>query len=191
MLTDKKIGFILTGSFYNFPKVIPKIKELVKMGAKVLPVMSYNSYKIDTKFGKAQSFIEEIEKITSHKMINSIEKAEEIGIKHVTDIIVVAPCSGNTLAKLAHNIADTPATIAVRSHLRNENNVVIAIAANDALAGNAVNIGILLNTKHFYFVPFRQSNPITKPYAISFDKEYLIPTIEQALNSNQIQPILL
>lgn len=189
MLKNKKIGFVLTGAFYSFQKVIPKIKQLVKSGSVVIPIMSFNSYKLNTKFGK--DFIKEIENITSHKIIHTIEETEKIGIKHLTDIVVVAPCSGNTLAKIANGIADTPAIVAVKSNIRNENNIVIGIATNDALAGNAINIGKLLNRKKFYFIPFRQDNPITKPYSLVFDPEYLIPTIEYALNSQQIQPILL
>lgn len=186
MLKNKKIGFVLTGEFFSFPLVIPKIKELINMGALVVPIMSYNA-----KLKQSPECVKEIEEITSHKIISTIEDAQNIGIKHLTDIVVVAPCSGNTLSKLANSIADTPATVAVNSNIRNENNVVIAISTNDGLAGNAINIGLLLNRKHFYFVPFRQNNPITKPYAISFDKNYLIPTIEQALISKQLQPILL
>ena len=189
MLKNKNIGFVLTGSFYVIRKVIPKIKKLVKLGANVIPIMSFNLYKLNTKFGK--EFINEIEEITSKKIIYSIEETEKIGREHLTDIIVVAPCSGNTLAKLANGISDTPATVAVKSHLRNENNVVIAVSATDALGGNATNIGTLLNRKNFYFVPFRQDNPITKPRSLSFDVEYLIPTIEYAMVSEQIQPILL
>lgn len=191
MLKGKKIGFVFTGSFYNYKIVIPKVKELIKMGARILPIMSFNSYKINTKFSKAKDTIMEIENITSNKIIHTIEEAEPIGIKHLTDIMIIAPCSGNTLAKLANGISDTPTTVAVKSHLRNEKNVLIAMATNDALSTNAVNIGQLLNKKHFYFVPFRQDNPITKPYSMSFDVEYIIPSIEKALVSEQIQPIIL
>lgn len=186
MLKNKKIGFVLTGEVFNFPVIISKMKELINMGALLVPIMSYNA-----KLDGMQEFEKEIQNITSHNIISTIEDAEAIGVKHLTDIIVVAPCNGNTLSKLAHSIVDSPATVAVNGNLRNENNVVIAISTNDGLAGNAVNMGILLNSKHFYFVPFRQSNPITKPYAISFDKNYLIPTIEQALCSKQLQPVLL
>ena len=191
MLRNKKIGFVFTGSFYNYKLVIPKVKELIKMGANVLPIMSFNSYKIDTRFVRTKEIIMEIENITSNKIIHTIKEAEPIGLKHLTDIMIIAPCSGNTLAKLANGISDTPATVAVKSHLRNENNVVLAVSTNDALSTNAVNIGQLLNRKHFYFVPFRQENPITKPYAMSFDVEYIIPCIEKALFSEQIQPIIL
>lgn len=190
-LKDKKIGFVLTGSFCTFSKTIPKMKELIEKGAEVIPIMSFNSYNLDTKFGKAQDFINEIEEITGKKIIHTIQEAEPIGSKRLTDIMVVAPCSGNTMAKLACDIIDTPATMAVKSHLRNNLPVVIAPSTNNGLSGNAKNIGILLNRKHYYFVPFRQDNPITKPRSIVFDSEYIVKTIESALEHEQIEPILL
>ncbi len=190
-LKDKKIGFVLTGSFCTFSKTIPKMKELIEKGAEVIPIMSFNSYNLDTKFGKAQDFINEIEEITGKKIIHTIQEAEPIGPKRLTDIMVVAPCSGNTMAKLACDIIDTPATMAVKSHLRNNLPVVIAPSTNNGLSGNAKNIGILLNRKHYYFVPFRQDNPITKPRSIVFDSEYIVKTIESALEHEQIEPILL
>ena len=190
-LKDKKIGFVLTGSFCTFSKTILKMKELIEKGAEVIPIMSFNSYNLDTKFGKAQYFINEIEEITGKKIIHTIQEAEPIGPKRLTDIMVVAPCSGNTMAKLACDIIDTPATMAVKSHLRNNLPVVIAPSTNNGLSGNAKNIGILLNRKHYYFVPFRQDNPITKPRSIVFDSEYIVKTIESALEDEQIEPILL
>ena len=186
-----KIGFILTGSFCTFSKTIPKIKELVEKGAKVLPIMSYNAYEKDTKFGKAQDFIQQIEEITKNRIIHTIQDAEPIGPKKMTDIMIIAPASGNTIAKLAHDIIDTPATMAAKSHLRNENPLVIAPSTNNGLSGNAENLGKLLNRKNYYFVPFRQDNPITKPRSIVFDPEYLVKAIDYALKKEQIQPILL
>ena len=188
---DKKIGYVLTGSFCTFSKTIPKMKELIDKGADIIPIMSYNSYKMDTKFGKAQDFINKIETITGKKIIHTIQGAEPIGPKALTDIMVVAPCSGNTMAKLANDIIDTPATMAVKSHLRNNLPVVIAPSTNNGLGANAVNIANLLNRKNYYFVPFRQDNPITKPRSIVFDSEYIIKTIEYALDNEQIEPILL
>ena len=188
---DKKIGYVLTGSFCTFSKTIPKMKELIDKGADIIPIMSYNSYNMDTKFGKAQDFINKIETITGKKIIHTIQGAEPIGPKALTDIMVVAPCSGNTMAKLACDIIDTPATMAVKSHLRNNLPVVIAPSTNNGLGANAVNIANLLNRKNYYFVPFRQDNPITKPRSIVFDSEYIIKTIEYALDNEQIEPILL
>jgi dipicolinate synthase subunit B len=186
-----KIGFGLTGSFCTFSKTIPKIKELVKMGAEVIPIMSFNAYNTDTKFGKAKDFINDIEQITSKKIINTIVDAEPIGPKKMTDIMVIAPCSGNTISKLANDIIDTPVTMAAKSHLRNNNPIVIAPSTNNALSGNAENIGRLLNRKNYYFVPFRQDNPITKPRSLVFDPEYIIKTIQYSINKEQIQPIIL
>ena len=131
---DKKIGFVFTGSFCTFSKTIPKIKELIKKGAEVIPIMSYNSYNLYTKFGKAQDFINEIEKITGKKIIHTIQDAEPIGPKKLTDIIVVAPCSGNTMSKLSLDIIDTPACMAIKSHLRNNLPVVIAPSTNNGLS---------------------------------------------------------
>lgn len=190
-LNGIKIGFVLTGSFCTFKKTIPKIKELIKQGAQVLPIMSYNSYELDTKFGKAKDFISQIEEITNKKIIHTITEAEPIGPKKLTDIMIIAPCSGNTMAKLACDIIDTPAVMAAKSHLRNGNPLVIAPSTNNGLSGNAENIGKLLNRQNYYFVPFRQDNPITKPRSIVFDSEYIIKTIKFALDGEQISPILL
>lgn len=190
-LNKIKIGFVLTGSFCTFNKTIPKMKELVKQGAKVIPIMSYNAYNLDTKFGKAQEFIEEIEEITGKEIIHTIQGAEPIGPKKMTDIMVIAPCSGNTMAKLAYDIIDTPAVMAAKSHLRNNRPLVIAASTNNGLSGNAENIGKLLNRKNYYFVPFKQDNPISKPRSIVFEFEYLIRTIKAALDGEQISPILL
>ena len=190
-LKGKKIGFVLTGSFCTFQKVIPKMKELKKIEAEIIPIMSYNSYTLDTKFGKAKDFIQEIEDISGNEIIHTIQGAEPIGPKKMTDIMIIAPCSGNTLAKLACDIIDTPAVMAAKSHLRNERPLVIAPSTNNGLSSNAENIGKLLNRRNYYFVPFRQDNPITKPRSIVFDPEYIIRTIESALNGEQISPILL
>lgn len=131
---DKKIGFVLTGSYCTFSKTIPKIKELIKRGAEIIPIMSYNAYDLDTKFGKAQDFIDKIQEITGKEIIHTIQEAEPIGPKRLTDIMVVAPCSGNTMSKLTHDIIDTPATMAVKSHLRNNLPVVIAPSTNNGLS---------------------------------------------------------
>ena len=187
----KKIGFVLTGSFCTFNKTIPKIKELKKLGADIIPIMSYNSYELDTKFGKAKNFINEIEEITEKKIIHTIQDAEPIGPKHLTDIMIVAPASGNTMSKLACDIIDTPATMAVKSHLRNNLPVVIAPSTNNGLGANMTSIAALINRRNYYFVPFKQDNPITKPRSIVFNSEYIIKTIELALDGEQIEPILL
>lgn len=190
-LEGKRIGFVMTGSFCTFKKTIPQIKKILEEGGEVLPIMTDHSYEMDTKFGKAADFKKEIEDITGKKIIHTIQEAEPIGPKGLTDVMVVAPCSGNTLGKLAQAIVDNAALMAIKSHLRNENPLIIGISTNDGLGASAQNIGILLNRKHIYFIPFRQDNPITKPRSLVFDPEYIIPTIEIALDREQIQPVLL
>ena len=140
---------------------------------------------------KLGEFIDKIENMTEQKIIHTIQDAEPIGPKHLTDIMIIAPCSGNTIAKLANGITDTPALMAAKSHLRNNNPIVIAISTNDGLSGSAENIGKLLNRNNYFFVPFRQDNPITKPRSLVFDPNYIVKTLEQALDKEQIQPILL
>ncbi len=190
-IEGKRIGFVMTGSFCTFRKTIDELKKIVKLGAKVIPIMSENSYTMDTKFGKAEDFINEVENITGTKILHTIQEVEPIGPKDMLDILVVAPATGNTMAKLANDIIDNSATMAVKSHLRRERPVVIAISTNNGLSGAGENIGKLFNRKHYYFVPFKQDNPITKPRSIVFDPSYLIKTIEYALDNEQIQPILL
>lgn len=181
----------MTGSFCTFSKTIPKIKEIVSLGANVIPIMSFNAYNFNTRFGKSKDFIKQIEDITNNKIIHTIQEAEPIGPKKMTDIIVIAPATGNTIAKLSNNITDTPVLMATKSHLRNNKPVVIAISTNDALSGSAENIGRLLNRKNYYFVPFKQDNPITKTRSIVYDFDYLIKTIEYALDNEQLEPIIL
>ena len=190
-LEGKNIGFAFTGSFCTFDKTITELKKLSSLNANITPIMSFNSYYLDTKFGKAKDFRNKIKEITNKDIIHTIQDAEPIGQKEMLDILIVAPCSGNTISKLANDIIDTPVTMAVKSHLRKEKPVVIAISTNNALSGNAENIGKLLNRKHYYFVPVRQDNPITKPRSIVFDPSYIIKTLEYALDKEQIQPILL
>ena len=188
---NKKIGFVLTGSFCTFSKTIPQMKKLKKLGAELLPIMSFNSYELDTKFGKAEEFIKEIENICEKNIIHTIQGAEPIGPSHLTDIMIVAPASGNTMSKLACDIIDTPATMAVKSHLRNNLPVVIAPSTNNGLGANMTSIAALINRRNYYFVPFKQDNPLTKPRSIVFDPEYILKTIELALDGEQIEPILL
>ena len=189
-LENVNIGFALTGSFCTFEKTIKVLKELKKEKANIIPIMSFNAYNLDTKFGNAKQHIEEIEKITGNKIIHTIQAAEPIGPKKMTDIMVIAPASSNTISKLANGINDTPVTMATKSHLRNNKPVLIAISTNDALGANAENIGKLLDTRNYYFVPFGQDNPITKPRSIVFKPEYLIDSIKKALDNQQIEPII-
>ena len=190
-LQDKNIGFAITGSFCTFSKVVEQIKKVKDEGANVIPIMSFSSFNYDTRFGNAQSIIEEIEEITGNKIIHTIQDSEPIGPKSLTDLMIVAPATGNTIAKIANGINDTPVTMAVKSHLRNNKPIIIGISTNDALSSSAQNIGKLLNRKNFYFIPFRQDNPITKPNSIVFDSDLICKTIKSTLNNVQLQPILL
>lgn len=191
-LENKTIGFAFTGSFCTFRKTIEELKKISKIkDINIIPIMSFNSFNLDTKFGKATDFIKEIEDITGNKIIHTIQDAEPIGPKKMFDILIVVPCSGNTISKLANDIIDTPVTMAVKSHLRNNRPVVLGISTNNALSGAAENIGKLLNRKNYYFIPFKQDNPITKPNSLVFDPTYIKKTLEYALEQEQIQPIIL
>ncbi len=185
------VGFALTGSFCTFRRVIPVIQALADEGANVIPIMSFNAFSLDTRFGKAADFITEIEAITNHSVIATLPAAEPIGPKKLLDILVIEPCTGNTLAKLASGIADTPVTLAAKSHLRNLRPLLIAISSNDALAGAAKNIAMLQNYKNVFFVPYRQDDPSEKPNSIVADFSATRTAINAALEGRQIQPMLL
>ena len=192
-INNINLGYGLTGSFCTFEvskEILRSIKKEYE-NINIVPIMSYNSYYLDTKFGKAKDHIEEIESICENKIIHTIQEAEPIGPKNMLDILVICPCTGNTISKLAHDIIDNPITMAVKSHLRNNKPVVLAVSTNNGLSGAAENIGKLLNRKNYYFVPFKQDNPITKPRSLVFDKTYVIKTIIDSLDGKQIQPILL
>ncbi|MBZ4646376.1 MAG: dipicolinate synthase subunit [Petroclostridium sp.] len=185
------IGFALTGSFCTFTKVIPEVANLVKEGVKVIPIMSENAYSIDTRFGKAQDFVQQLEEITGNQVISSISAAEPIGPKALLDALIIAPCTGNTLSKLANAVTDTSVTMAAKAHLRNLRPVIIAVSTNDGLGANAKNIGLLLNTKNIYLVPFQQDDPVHKYNSLIAKMSLIIPTLKKALDGEQIQPIIL
>lgn len=184
------IGFALCGSFCTFSQVFPVMEQLEKKH-NVIPIFSQNSYSIDTRFGKAEDHIRHATEICGKSPIHTIAEAEPIGPKKLLDILVIAPCTGNTLAKLAHSIADTSVTMATKSHLRNGRPVLIAVSTNDALAGAAENIGKLLSRKNYYFVPFKQDEPYGKPTSIVADFQQIPDAIDAALSGSQLQPILL
>ncbi|WP_249293536.1 dipicolinate synthase subunit B [Fumia xinanensis] len=186
-----KLGFAMCGSFCTFQPVLRMMEKCRDLGYDLVPIMSQNASSIDTRFGKAEDFIWQVEDICGKKIINTINDAEPIGPTHMTDIMLVSPCTGNTLAKLANSIVDTSVTMAVKSHLRNNKPVVIAVSTNDALSGSAKNIGALLNLKNYYFVPMRQDNPEGKPTSIVADFSLIPDTLEEALQNTQIQPIML
>lgn len=189
-MSKLKVGFAMCGSFCTFAKVIPQMQVLVDAGYEVVPVMSPIAYSTDTRFGKAEDFRSQIEAICQNPIVHTIPQAEPFGPKKMVDAMIVAPCTGNTLGKLANGITDTPVTLAVKSTLRNERPILIAVSTNDALSGSAANIGTLLNRKHFYFVPMRQDDFVKKPTSIVADFAQILPAFEQALLGKQIQPIL-
>ncbi len=191
-MQTKTVGFALCGSFCTFKKVIPQMKKLVDNGYKVIPIMSPTAYSTDTRFGKAEDFNKEIEEICNEKIIYTISGAEPIGPKELLDVLVIAPCTGNTLGKLANGISDTSVTLATKAHLRNQRPVIIAVSTNDALGTSARNIGTLMNSKHIYFVPMRQDDHINKPNSIVADFNYISDTVKEVLETKtQPQPILL
>lgn len=186
-----RIGFALTGSFCTFSRMIPIIETLIKDGYQVTPILSYHAGALDTRFGEATMWRDTLSKLTGARIIDSIEAAEPVGPKALFDALVVAPCTGNTLAKLANSITDTSVTMAVKSHLRGEKPVILGISTNDGLSGSAANIGILLNRKHYFFVPLHQDSPQSKPRSLVANMESIPQTIESALIGKQLQPILL
>lgn len=184
------VGFALCGSFCTFSKVFP-VMELLTRDYWVTPVFSDAAYSTDTRFGKAAEHIELAEEICGTSPIHTIVQAEPIGPKKLFDILVIAPCTGNTLAKLAHGIADGPVTMAAKSHLRNGRPVLIAVSTNDALNTAAENIGRLMARKHYYFVPFRQDDPLNKPCSMVADFTAIPQALEAALKGIQLQPVML
>jgi len=186
-----KVGFALTGSFCTFAKVFPEIEKLVREGADVFPIISESVDRLDTKFGKAEDFKSRLKNITGKSIIKTIVEAEPIGPQSFLDIIIVAPCTGNTLGKVSNAITDTPVTMAVKAHLRNGKPVVIAISTNDGLGANAKNLGMLLNMKNIYFVPFGQDDPVKKANSLVAKFELILPAIQEALKGKQMQPVLI
>ena len=184
------VGFAFCGSFCTYNQVFPVLEKLAAEHT-VIPIFSEASSKTDSRFGTAIDFLSRTEKTCGMKPCTKLSQVEPIGPKKLLDILVIAPCTGNTLAKLSHSIADGPVTMAAKSHLRNGRPIVLAVSTNDALAGAAENIGKLLARKHYYFVPFRQDDWQKKPTSLDADFSLIPQTIESALQGQQIQPILL
>ena len=184
------IGFALCGSFCTYSEVFPVMTALAREHT-VIPILSEAASTVDSRFGTAQEHLRLAREICDREPLCSITDVEPIGPKKLLDVLVIAPCTGNTLAKLAHSIADGPVTMAAKSHLRNGRPVVIALSTNDGLAGAAENIGKLLGKKNIYFVPFGQDDPANKPTSMIADFAQIPQTLEAALKSRQIQPILL
>ena len=187
---DITLGFALTGSYCTFSKVIPQIEVLSGLGYDIIPILSENTASTDTRFGTAESHIKRIEEITGHRVIASLPEAEPIGPKKLLDILVIAPCTGNTIAKLANGIADSAVTLATKSHLRNNRPVVVAVSSNDGLGVNAKNIGTLLARKHIYMVPFGQDDCVEKENSLVAHFDQIPKTVERALLGKQLQPLL-
>ena len=189
-LNGKKVGFAICGSFCTFKKAFEQLERLIEAGAEVTAIMSFSAASIDTRFGKAAEHIEYLEKITGKAVIKTIEDAEPVGPKRMFDALVIAPCTGNTLAKLAAGIIDTPVTMAAKSHLRNGSPLIITPSTNDGLSGSAKNIGALLNYRNIYLVPLTQDDPDAKPRSVVSDFGRIPETISAALKGIQLQPIL-
>ncbi len=189
-LDGKKIGFAICGSFCTFEKILKELDALCKTNADIYPIMSETSFTTDTRFGKAIDFQKRINDMTGKEIIKSVKEAEPIGPKGYLDILLIAPCTGNSLAKLANGIADSSVTMAAKAHLRNDKPIVIAVSTNDGLGNAAKNIGALMNSKNIYFVPFRQDDFVNKPNSLVADMSKIKETIEMALDRKQLQPVL-
>ncbi len=190
-MPDKvRLGFALCGSFCTFKKVLDEMEKLAK-DYDIIPIMSEGAASINSRFGTSEDFIRRITEICGKEPITTIAKAEPIGPKALLDVLLIEPCTGNTLGKLANGITDTAVTMAAKAHLRNGRPLVIAVSTNDALGASAQNIGRLMNAKNVYFVPMRQDNPEGKPTSMVACFEKSAETVESALLGKQIQPLFL
>ena len=186
------LGLAMCGSFCTYARVLDAFRALADTKRYALvPIMSQASYETDSRFGSAGAFRAQLEELCGHEIIHTIEGAEPIGPKKLLDALIIAPCTGNTLAKLAAGIADSPVTLAAKAHLRNERPIVLAVSTNDGLAGNAANLGTLLNRRGYYFVPFGQDNAEAKPTSLIADFRRILPAVEAAMAGRQLQPLLL
>lgn len=190
-LKGKTVGFAITGSFCTFSAIKKELEILKKREINIIPIFSFNAYNTDTRFGKAEDFVKYVEEITENKAVNTIAEAEKFGPNDILDILIIAPCTGNTLAKFNNGITDTPVLMAAKGHVRTGRPLVISISTNDALGMNFKNIGSLLNTKNVFFVPFGQDNCFAKPNSMIAHTELIIPTLEMALDKKQIQPVII
>lgn len=184
------IGFAMCGSFCTYAKVFQAMEAVASIHT-VYPIFSHSAYTLDSRFGTAEEHIAHATQVCGKAPLHTIPEVEPFGPKKLLDALVIAPCTGNTLAKLAHSIADGPVTMATKSHLRNARPVLVAVSTNDALAGAAENIGKLLARKHYYFVPFGQDDPEKKPTSMVADFSKLLPALEAALDGKQLQPMLI
>lgn len=190
-MNGSRIGFAFCGSFCTFKTVLEQLRLLTDSGATVTPIMSETAYGTDTRFGAAAAFREQIGSICHAPILHTIGEAEPIGPKKLLDLLVIAPCTGNTLGKLANGITDSSVTLAAKAHLRNERPLLLAVSTNDALGASAENIGKLLRARHVFFVPMRQDDPQNKHASVVADFSRLLPAAEAALRGEQLQPVLL
>lgn len=186
-----RVGFAFCGSFCTYHRAMTALEQVHARYGDVTPIVSEASAATDSRFGPAHEYMREMERICDKRVIDSIPKAEPIGPKHLLDVLVICPCTGNTLAKLANGITDTTVTMAAKAHLRNGGPVVICLATNDGLASSAKNIGTLLDKKNVYFVPFGQDDPAEKPTSLVADFSQVNDAIDAALRGEQLQPLLL
>lgn len=189
-LKGKNIGIAITGSFCTYEKTFIQIEKLVQEGAIVRTIFSNSAATLNSRFGNSEDFLKRAEEITGYPPILTIPDAEPIGPKKMFDILVLLPCTGNTIAKLANGITDTPVLMAAKAHLRNNRPLLISLSTNDALGMNMKNIGILMNTKHIFFIPFAQDNPEKKPNSMISHTELIVPSIEAAVEGCQLQPVI-
>ncbi len=190
-MNQLSVGLAVTGSFCTFDRLLAQIDGLKARGMDLTPILSFNAAGIDTRFGKAEDFKRKLAEKTGHEPLLTLTQVEPIGPKKMFDILIVAPCTGTTLGRLAGGISDTPVTLAVKSHLRRSRPVVLAVSTNDALGGSMRNISLLKNTKHIFFVPMRQDDPVNKPNSLVADFSLIGDTAMAALQGLQIQPLFL
>ena len=189
-ISAMQVGFALTGSFCTLKTVVGVMRHMSDIGFNLVPIMSETVYSTDTRFGTKEEFIGAVEDICGRKIIKSITEAEPIGPKKLLDALVIAPCTGNTLAKLASGVNDGCVPLAAKATLRNNRPIIIAPSTNDGLGASAKNIGLLLNTKNIYFVPFGQDDPQEKNNSLVAKWDSLIPAVESALSGKQLQPVI-
>lgn len=189
-MKDIRVGFAFCGSFCTHQRVLEEMEKLCEEYT-ILPIASETAAGTDSRFGQASDFLRRLEQLSGHRPMCTVAEAEPIGPKKLLDVLVIAPCTGNTIGKLACGITDTAVTMAAKAHLRNGRPVVVAVASNDGLSGSAANLGALLNRKGYYFVPFGQDDPEKKPCSLMADFSRIGETVEAALAGRQIQPILL
>ena len=189
-MRTERVGFALCGSFCTHEKALTALKRLTEEYETVIPIVSENAAFTDTRFGTSDALLEQLEELTGHEVLYDIPSVEPLGPKGMIDVLVIAPCTGNTLSKLAHGIADGPVTMAAKSHLRNGRPILLAVSTNDALGAGAENIGRLLARKHYYFVPFGQDDPEKQPASMVAHFEKLPQALSAAMEGKQIQPLL-